>query len=319
VETVAKKKREWSFNDEVKASRKALEVHWSLQSQGRILTERWNRPGATPQNIAGNVADTVGGVRHLEAIVLSVDNPPAAWLCLYLNWRYQAFGWGVYLERAEQLSREMPDLARKQKLPISAIESQYYNALLRVTAFSAVVGEDTVARWFGDRCVRMMLNRPPYVRSGAWNTGSVEKYLLRLYLMWTNQDIPLAECGLADAGPYESAFTNWNEPKGIDESVLEFCRIHVSKIMNRDEPDDDFIFGLVDGFIAVFPIEILFLQRIRRDLGISNPNPEHPLLRTPLMQMPFPCPKSGPDEFIQEAYRRCREEMPDLILPWETI
>jgi hypothetical protein len=319
VDTVAKKKREWSFDDAVKDSRKALADHWSLESQRRVLAEYWTRPGSgTPQNIAADVLGTIGGVRHLEAVVYSIDDPHRAWPCLHLEWRYEAFRWGVYLERAEQLVREMPERAQKRRLPIGMIDPQYYNALLRIIAFSAVVGEDEVARWFGERCMQMMQNPPPYVRDDAWRAGAVEKYLMRLFLFWRKSDISLAQYGLADAGRYESVFTHWTEPTALEKSALELCRIHTHKILNRDQPDDDFIFGLQDGFIAVFPIEILFLRRVRRDLGLSIPDPEHPLLRTPLMQMPFPCPKSEPDEFIQDAYRKCREQMPDLRIPWET-
>jgi hypothetical protein len=117
--------------------------------------------------------------------------------------------------------------------------------------------------------------------------------------------------------PYKTVLDEWNNPAAVEEAVLKMCEIHAKKVVNYLVADNDFIFGLQHLTYCEFPVEILFLQRVRRDAGLSVPNPEHPLLRSPLMGAPFPCPRSGYDEFIAEAYARCKEMMPGLGLPWE--
>ena len=125
------------------------------------------------------------------------------------------------------------------------------------------------------------------------------------------------EYGVADLGPFAPVFENWNDSAALEESVLSLCELHAQKAVDVELPDDDFIFGLNVGICCELPVEILFLRRVRQDLGMSIPDPDHPMLRSPLAQLPYPCPRSGYDECIAEIYGNCKEIMPDLLIPWE--
>ncbi len=316
------KKKTWSFEKELREAKAALAGGRELVGQVNEFREAMEDEvfGSMPGGMCSELSTTVGVTRWCEALVLSVRNSDLAWLRVHLVWRYEALRWRVTVDRAEHHVKQ-PKIPGKKvdvgRYPLKIFTSVWYNSMLMTMAFAATLGEDRVAHWFGDRCLKMMMDRETIATSNAWSEGSVEAYLLRLYCLWRGLDIDLAAHNVTKLGSFEPIFDSWNDDSELERAVLDICELHSWKAVNVTRPDDDLVFGLQVGANREFPAEILFLQRVRKDLGLSVPNPDHPLLRSPLMQIPFPCPRSGYDVCIDQVYSKCKEQMPYLNIPWE--
>lgn len=151
----------------------------------------------------------------------------------------------------------------------------------------------------------------------AYTLGPVAPFLLKLYGLWRGIPVDLASRGITLLKPFQEIFDTWNAPERLEEAVLKLCELHAWKAVNFDLANNDMIFELQSGHHRDFPSEILFIQQIRRDLGLSVPNPDHPLLRSPFMRMPYPCPKSGYDPWLADSLAQVRKDMPDLHIEWE--
>ncbi len=320
---MAKRKREttWSFAKEVKECRLALVENRRLSTE--IVNYRSRSSGQTPQAHTPVLAGGIGVERRCELFCLlsSVKDGDViaddVWRRLHVIWRYEAFEFYVYIERLEQLARENPENARAGKLRIGDFDAFLATQFLMKLALSVVIGENNAADWLGGKCVEYFVNPPPYVTPNAYTLGPVAPFLLKLYGLWRDIPVDLAGRGVSLLKPFQDILDTWNDPDRLEEAVRRLCELHAWKAVNYDLADNDMIFGLQSGLHKDFPSEILFIQRIRRDLGLSVPDPEHPLLRSPLMRMPFPCPKSGYDPWLAESLAKVGKEMPDLRIEWE--
>lgn len=311
------KNREWSFDRAVKQAVKALRGNRSLERERQFFEQRMSDPSITLQELAPNFQLSLGVTYWCQALVAAEDEPEVAWEKVHAVWRSYALSWQVHLERLDQLAREFPEKLRRGRLGISLIDYNAVGQILMTVAFSASLGEDEAARWLGDRCVRMVVNREPITKPNMLSTGSTEPFLFRLYCLWRGVDVDYAGLGVKSYGPFTPLFEHWLNPAGLEPATLQLCRLHAFKAANVDLPDDDFVFGLQEGPFREFPAEILFFQRVRRDLGLPISNPEHALLRSPLMRIPFPCPRSGYDPYLDWIYRKCKQSMPQLDIPSE--
>lgn len=319
--TQRKRETTWTFRKEVNESREALRGNRLLSAENDRYRSRL--PGQTPQAHSGVLADGIGVERWCEVFCLLADSdeaghlPEDVWRRLHVIWRYDAFEFRVYIERLEQLTRDNPAKAKAGRLPIGDYDPFLATRFLMSLAFSAVVGEDAAADWLGRRCIAYLVDPPPYVTANAYTLGSVAPFLLSLYGLWRGIPVDLAAGGVTLMRPFQDILDSWDKPAELEDAVLRLCELHAWKAVNYDLADNDMVFGLQSGHHKDLPSEILFIQRIRRDLGLSVPNPDHPLLRSPLIQMPFPCPQSGYDPWIAESLEKVRAEMPDLRIEWE--
>lgn len=314
---MARNSHQWSFDSSVKEARRALQENRSLESQRKLFEDEINDEGIRPQNLGPSFQSTLAVSYWCQALIAIKEDPATAWKKIHIVWRSYALTWRVHLERLAQLAYEFPEKLRKGRLPISSVGYNSFGSILMTLAFSATLGEDEAAYWFGDRCVQMAVNREPITSSDMLTTGSVEPFLFRLYCLWRGLDVDMGALGVRGYGFFQPLFDLWQDPAGLEAATCELCRLHAFKGINYDLPDDDFVFGLQEGPFRDFPVEVFFLQRVRRDLSLPIPNPKHPLLRSPLTEIPFPCPRSGFDPDLDRIYRKCKESIPNLNIPWE--
>ena len=64
----------------------------------------------------------------------------------------------------------------------------------------------------------------------------------------------------------------------------------------------------------LFPLEILAIQRIRREQGLPTPEIDHPLMQTPLAHPPEVMPHVE-DELLNQVIAKVRKELP-IGDPW---
>jgi hypothetical protein len=308
----------WSFEKSRKHALTELRGGMRIELRVRQFEERLASTTASPQMIALAAFHSVSSSRLHEACAIS--NLPDRIQCLrriHVCWRYSAFGWKAYLHRAEQLATEFPKKAFHRSLPIGDIDVNYSSGILMTMALASVLGEDDVHDWFGNRCLQMLDLNEPYVDPEAWKMGPLQPFLTWLFCKWKHSEERFRSLGTGNLGPFQCVVDAWNSPEDLDKAIQSLCDLHVRKVLQILKPDDDFIFGLAVGIGYYVPIEILYIQRIRKELGLSVPQPEHPFLSQPMAKIPFPCPRSGYDPFIAKSMQLCRIAMPDLAVPWE--
>jgi len=314
---MGKRAKSWSFDQQVREAERALRGNDSLDAHVKFFEESFSDSNRGPHNLGPLFQMSLGVTYWHEALLKVEKTPNEAWERIHLVWRGDALTQRVHLERLTQMARDFPDRHRRGRLGIASIDYDFLGQMLLSVAFSTSLGEDEAAWWLGDRLVQLAVNHDTITNSNMLTTGYTEPFLFRLYCAWRRQDVDLSELGVKDYGPFRAFFDRWHNAAAIEAATLELCRLHASKSANVDREDSDLVFGLQSGPFQELPVEILFLQRVRRDLGLSVPNPEHPLLRSPLMRIPYPCPRSGFDPYLHRVYTKCKEMMPYLTIPWE--
>ena len=166
-------KAPWSFDRSRKNATRELKTGMAMAVQSAQFDEMVTQQKALIQSIALAPARTVSGSRKHEACAISnLPDPIQGLLRIHVCWRYSAFGWKAYLHRAEQLAIEFPKKALHRSLPIGDIEVNNASDILMTMALAAVLGEDDVHDWFGNRCLQMLDLNEPYVDPEAWKMGA---------------------------------------------------------------------------------------------------------------------------------------------------
>lgn len=126
-------------------------------------------------------------------------------------------------------------------------------------------------------------SRPPFRNRSRW-------FYLRLmadYLGMQGVDWPEY---MGSAPQYDALLDGWREPPEILlQMLVDACDLHTHECFGRSDAEDkqqDF----ADDVIMGWPIEIHMILRLRNELGLANPEIDHPLMQTGLGQMPEPLP-----------------------------
>jgi len=89
------------------------------------------------------------------------------------------------------------------------------------------------------------------------------------------------------------------------------CDYHCQQCFDSPGEQADFVWFPYN----VFPVEILAIQRVRKDLGLSVPLIVHPLLDSPLVQVPS-TPPLVQDALLGRIKERARTDFPEIGDPW---
>jgi len=109
-------------------------------------------------------------------------------------------------------------------------------------------------------------------------------FLLTAFAKW--KQIPLPPEDLPEAIPdaYVPLLDKLTSPpEKIQTALMTACNFHLSR---SRMPDDWNTYEFSHGPYPVYPVEILFLFRIRQLLGLENPEVDHPLLNSPVGKLP---------------------------------
>lgn len=144
----------------------------------------------------------------------------------------------------------------------------------------------------------------------AFGRRRTQHFILRLISDWQGWNIcPIAKCA-HDEPLFNLLINHWREPN-VDKLVpllLAVCDRHTHQA-HFDTSREFFDLGHYEQFYD--PYEILSVFRLRELIGLSNPVLDHPLMKTPLAQLP---PVSEPyvDELLTGILSHARQEFPGL-------
>lgn len=186
-----------------------------------------------------------------------------------------------------------------------------YNLMMRLSfekeqqekpsLWSSVLGEQTVARariCFNDQGLLLAKSfalgfstdgeRIGYqslagLRDSRYYGISVNKltpFVMKVFSIWKNVELSSEEFPFEIPEAYHLILDNLTlGPNDIREAIVAACDFHLSR---AKEDTDDETYEFSSSVYAIYPVEILFVFRIRQLLGLTNPEVDHPLLRNPL-------------------------------------
>jgi|GEM_PF-3087338 len=171
-------------------------------------------------------------------------------------------------------------------------------------------GEDTLANGLGKQLVQN------FKRTGGGDkvyfyTVPFAPFMFKLYCLWVGQEVTFRDDVPDPLGPYQSLIDAWNDPDEFPKQLLKACDYHCEQTF--DDPKGYPAFTWMP--YNVFPVEILAIQRVRRDLGLPTPEIEHPLLESPLAHPPATLPEVH-DELLDKVIAQVKVDFPEIGNPW---
>lgn len=113
---------------------------------------------------------------------------------------------------------------------------------------------------------------------------------------------------------------HWKEPdlEKFREIVLQVCDVHLERIAITDKEFDSQEFDFNSPYEALYPVEILFVLRLREMIGLTNPEIDHPLMNTPYANITENISTESCNDLLLNNFLdavRCRE--PEYIELWD--
>jgi hypothetical protein len=136
-------------------------------------------------------------------------------------------------------------------------------------------------------------------------------FVLRLMASWKGTpDLKGPVCAF-DEPLFNSLIEHWRTPNPDELAplLLAACDRHVNQSLHGD-----ILKGMNYDFSVEYwytPFEVLIVLKLRELIGLQNPELSHPLLATPLGQLPQPVP-AFTDELLESVLFQARRESPDL-------
>ena len=122
----------------------------------------------------------------------------------------------------------------------------------------------------------------------GWFYGMEQNYLtpfvLSVFAKWKNVTLSSEAFPFVVHDGYAGLLQNLTaHTEEIRSAINDACDFHLSRSKDHD---DETTYEFADPVYAVYPVEILFVLRVRKILGLSNPAVDHPLMNTPIAQLP---------------------------------
>ena len=254
--------------------------------------------------------------------IKSVEKDPLlGFRYFHLAWRSEVLVNAIYFIRLRKLVAEAQQTGSTKRFVCNTIGPMNLAEIAMLSAACFVLREDEIGHWLFSELVCVLAKPERVVERDAIIGGSVGAYLLRLYGLWRPSaeiDRLLANVKPEAYGPYAAIFAHWNDCSELNEHVHRLADLHAYKSVNYTYPDEDGIYCLA-GWNSEFPAELLFLNHVREQLGLSCVPCEHPMMaQNPFAKIPVEDFLSGYDEYFALTLEKLREEGFDINeLFWE--
>jgi hypothetical protein len=302
---MTRRRAPWNLKRRISAIRKWLDyTEFSVEN----LEQEIKKDDTSPQSVSFPLASFIGKWNWFSGTYDVLSERSEGWTKILLALRCEAVDTKVYLDRIDQLVASDPRGASNRRLPIGRLGGTDI-LLASLSVLSAIVlGEHQFADWCGRRLIKSFVE-PDYVCDPkSWEMWRENPAFLLLFAKWRRIDLLPLPRGLSLASPYTEIFAGWDDDSRFFPAVEELCRYHESHCTGNEDP----FFHPYE----VFPAEILALQRIRGELGLSFPEKlDFAIMQTPLARVPISIPRL-PNEYISRVIRKCQSMMP-LEVPWE--
>ena len=133
--------------------------------------------------------------------------------------------------------------------------------------------------------------------------NNLTPFVLSAFAKWKNIVLSQQEFPFVIAEGYSGLLQTLTQgPDAIRSAFFEACEFHLAR---SRESNDRETYEFANPIYAVYPVEILFVMRVRQLLGLSHPEVDHPLLYSPLAKLPTTSCSISPElKPIQEKIER---------------
>lgn len=116
------------------------------------------------------------------------------------------------------------------------------------------------------------------------HANKLTPFVVSVFARWKNIALPPVEFPFAVQDGYQELLQKLLEgPEEIRTAIAKASDFHLSR--SKDHTDDE-TYEFAHPVDAIYPVEILFVFRVRQLLGLHNPEVDHPLLNSPLGKLP---------------------------------
>jgi hypothetical protein len=142
-----------------------------------------------------------------------------------------------------------------------------------------------------------------------FGVSKLTPFVLSVFAKWKNIALP-AEFSFDVPNPYQELVDDLTATAAkIGPAIAGACDFHLSR---SKFPTKDEVYEFAGRVKTIYPVEILYVFRIRQILGLSNPEVDHPLMNSPLGKLPeAPCSMSESLKPIRDGIRRDFPEWTD--------
>jgi len=131
-------------------------------------------------------------------------------------------------------------------------------------------------------------------------------FMTCLYHYWKTGEMPELFNILPEDHVYQKIMSSWNDTNNFGEHLYELCDFHIYSLSDTPDKSSEIL-----SFDCI-PYDYYCIQLIREKEGLATPSIEHPLLQTPLAEIPKDKPgyQLDEDEILQFVIQN--EKVPDL-------
>lgn len=215
--------------------------------------------------VPGSVADSLQGIGYYWGVKGVVGGWTAeAKAARYLGRSIEYYFWSLLI-RAQERRAGGPDFSN-------------YVALLAAVICSGIAYEqDNITTPMAQLLLRVASSKQ-LVEPREWEALSFEPFALRLWSLVKSSELPSAIIS-QDVGVYAELL----RPGMDEEAIRQACDYHCSNIEDRGRgraPE------FKDPPFDLLPVDLLAAFKVWRGNGVTVNEPDHPLLKTPLIVLP---------------------------------
>ncbi|MHB1425943.1 MAG: hypothetical protein ACYC3I_22495 [Gemmataceae bacterium] len=304
-----KAKKKWDLKQLVREADKfTTDPEWiAVQRDGprREILKELDRPS---KDLWRHTAPFVGGSLGVLATwettagaVAVCKGNAAGWTQLRLGFLYQTWSTRCHFAREDTV---------KGNPKYTNVNPLFETLEAHCLAHAIATGEDAFAHGFGQKLIANF-----HECGGgdpiAFYHVPFRPFMFKLYTLWAGVDITFRDDVPDPIGRYQQLIDSWQDAEAFPQALRDACDYHCVQCIDDADLKHDFVWPPYH----IFPVEILAIQRIRRDLGLPVPDIHHPLLESPLMQVPA-TPPPVHDELLERIKARIRILFPDVGDPW---
>lgn len=224
-------------------------------------------------------------------------------------------GWG-WMQRCAQAQGLNATIIWEENVlrdPASSLSASTVGLHETLLGWLMAVGmhETPYSIWFGKWLLRAAQGGPRFMAERAWTFSPLTSFCFRLYAAWQHEESLAKPSGNAEWQPFEDLFQDWNQPEKVAQALVRIADYHASHTRE----------GILGGFdgkpFPIFPVEILAVLRVRRELGLETPPVDHPLVSgNPLFDVPEVLPQPAAIPTLEAGLAALKNAYPKLMIPW---
>lgn len=239
--------------------------------------------------------DGLGLVEGVKGVAGIWQGEPEGWTYLQTSFAY--LSWNV---------RICTGLFQRGRLK-AGWSFTHLNLAARCLAHAMATGDDVFAEWCGRT---LLTNFSSSMGLYDRSPRAFEPFMVHLFARWQSLPVPGFTIPCVPLGVYQELLDAWDDEQAFATALVKVCDYHVEHSIEERVAHAEFVSVPHN----VFPAEILAVKRLRNAAGLPWPAVEHPLLNTPLAQLPTSIPQVRSD-MLDRVASAAQAALPEVCPP----